>query len=179
MFPDVAVIGCLRLASGEEVELSASPERHSGRPAVCVNIKYSPNDIPSTCSVGLGRFTLGNIDIARQGPDAYELTGATTPEVQEIVLGYRSATGESATLRAPLIQVGSELATRVGAPGPFGYFVGLIPSSAKTCSGVTVQARGLRGHPLASESLGANDSILGGIPLPGHRRCGPWSATAQ
>jgi hypothetical protein len=61
----------------------------------------------------------------------YMLSGFTRPNVARVEVVYKDRAGRPVDAPVELTQVAGALARRMGADGPFGYFVGFVPPAAR------------------------------------------------
>ena len=95
---------------------------------------------PSSAAIG------GPAIVRRFAAAPLELYGETAPEVHHVVLRYRLPRGGSGRRTAVLIRVSDRAAlAAAGIRQPFGYFVGMVPATARQ---VVAEARGRSGAVL-------------------------------
>lgn len=178
------VVGCARLSRGEV--LVAADRWSSGTSGrVCF---YAPatgqTHVDGPCSaLGQPGGAREDAPVAGgsgiQGGPSFEptvrssayVTGQASRGVRGIVVRYAFPPHRSAVeaiVRADLVEVGPALARRLGAPGPFSYFVAMVPPAADTCRGVTMTVRSSRGDRRLPINPGF---FFPTLPLPGSREC--------
>lgn len=148
-FPEgPTVFGCVRLASGQTVELSAHIDRIGHRQHVCINRRYSAVYVPSICpqadKLASLELQLHNVERPRAGRQTRKLdfnlvvSGAVSPQARAV--SVRSGDRAIEMAEAAVVRVDHRLATKIGASGSFGYFVTELPPGA-ACDRIIVEAR--------------------------------------
>ena len=98
-----------------------------------------------------GVHTFSAARLRRGGPIYF--SGQASASLAAVVATYRMPSGETRERAADLLPIRPPIARRIGAAGPFAYFVAEIPAGADTCRGVAVEGRDGRGLAVDRESL--------------------------
>jgi len=171
---NVAVIGCGRF-DGEELLLAADQRRGTACTWVVPAGGKNYEDCAELDSSGSGsprneRPVVATYLRATRALSAPYVVGLARPGIARAYLRYGSRDGpREASL--DVIEVDPDLGPRLGSSVPPSYVLGVVPTRADTCGGITLEGRDGDGNLVGVDRLTRGSPFDVGVALPGSDRC--------
>lgn len=182
-FPvEPTVVGCAH-APGHGVLVAADHDARGRRGFACFfTVPAGASDVDGACSQAnpssryWSRVLTGGSSLepdrirSAPGTDVVILAGQASAGIESITVRHRLRNGRPERTAAALLRVRPRLARRLGAAGPFGYFVAGVQQSADFCAGVVLEA--LNGNGERVRTRIKRSRVFGSpVPLPGSDEC--------